>query len=365
MALQNRGLMVRRHPGDDGPLPQKTPLLLQMEDIPMPAAGPGEAVIKMERVGICGSDVHYWQHGYIGDFIVGESCLMGHESAGVVHEVGDGVTNVKVGDRVAIEPGVPCRRCFHCKTGHYNLCPDMAFCATPPIHGNCSTYYKHAADFLFKLPDHVTSEQAALLEPLSVGVHACGRAGVAMGSNVLIMGAGPIGLVCLLVAKASGAATVTIVDLIEQRLEMAKKLGADFCITSSTSETPEQLAARIEKTVGHQADQTTECTGAAPCVSTAIYGTRSGGTVVLVGLGRPKVEIPIVNASVREVDIRGIFRYCNAYPVALQLVASGKITAEQLDLFVTHRYKLADAATAFETTLNAVQTNSIKVMIEC
>lgn len=147
----------------------------------------------MDCVGICGSDVHYLVHGRIGDFIMKAPMIIGHEASGVVHKLGKNVKSLAVGDRVAIEPGVPCRICEFCKGGKYNLCPEMAFCATPPFDGNLRRFYAHAADFCFKLPDHVTMEEGALLEPLSVGVHACRRAEVSLGDNLLILGAGPIG----------------------------------------------------------------------------------------------------------------------------------------------------------------------------
>lgn len=168
----------------------------------------------MDSVGICGSDVHYLAHGRIGDFVLTKPMIIGHEAAGVVAKLGKKVTTLKVGDRVAIEPGVPYRYCDHCKQGRYNLCADMVFCATPPYDGNLTRYYKHAADFCFKLPDHVSMEEGALLEPLSVGVHACRRAGVGLGSKVLILGAGPIGLVTLLVRKSINMSPTYEIELI-------------------------------------------------------------------------------------------------------------------------------------------------------
>jgi len=154
---------------------------LEQQDVPEP--GPGQVLLRMDSVGICGSDVHYWTHGAIGDFIVKAPMVLGHEAAGIVSQVGEGVTNVKVGDKVAIEPGVPCRMCQYCKTGVYNLCVNMKFCATPPIHGNLCRYYVHAADFCYKLPDNMSMEEGALMEPLAVGVHACRRAGVSLGKK--------------------------------------------------------------------------------------------------------------------------------------------------------------------------------------
>ena len=201
---------------------------IRLENTEVPKPAPDQVLLQMDSVGICGSDVHYWTHGAIGDFIVRAPMVLGHEAAGVVTEVGSAVTHLKAGDRVAIEPGVPCRMCKLCKTGVYNLCPDMQFCATPPVHGNLCRYYVHAADFCYKLPDNLSLEEGALMEPLAVGVHACRRAGVCIGKRVLICGAGPIGLVNLLTAKAMGASEVVITDIADNRLEVAKSMGADY-----------------------------------------------------------------------------------------------------------------------------------------
>ncbi|KAL4227834.1 hypothetical protein ACF0H5_013271 [Mactra antiquata] len=331
---------------------------IRLEDSPVPEPGPGQVQLCMQHVGICGSDVHYWQHGAIGDFILKAPMVLGHEAAGVVSQVGAGVTSLKVGDRVAIEPGVPCRRCTDCKKGRYNLCPDMKFCATPPVHGNLARFYVHDADFCFKLPDHVSTEEGALLEPLSVGVHACKRAGVTLGSKVLICGAGPIGLVNLLTAKACGASQVCVTDLDDKRLEMAKAMGADLTV-KVTSKDPREMADIIEGCFGEKPSITIECSGAPASIRTAIYCTRSGGCVVLVGLGPSDVTLPIVDAAVREVDIRGIFRYVNCYPTALAMIASGKVDVRPL---ITHRFRLEDTMEAFETTRRG---DGIKVMICC
>lgn len=329
-----------------------------IEDCPIPEPKPGEVLLQMQDVGICGSDVHYWQHGRIGDFVVKAPMVLGHEASGVVSKVGEGVSNLKVGDRVAIEPGVPCRTCKNCKIGRYNLCPDMKFCATPPVHGNLAKFYTHAADFCFKLPDSVSTEEGAFLEPLSVGVHACRRAGVSLGSRVLVCGAGPIGLVNLMTAKANGASEVCITDIDEKRLEMAKAVGADYTVLVKSRD-GQEVARQIEEVMGQKPEITIECSGAPPSIQTAIYATESGGCVVLVGLGPADVTLPIVNASVREVDIRGIFRYVNCYPTALAMIASGKVNVKPL---ITHRFKLQDSVKAFETVAKG---EGIKVMIHC
>jgi len=333
---------------------------LKMEQRPIPKPGKNEVLIRIHSVGICGSDVHYWVNGCIGDFIVRGPMVLGHETSGVVAEVGSDVKNLKPGDRVAIEPGVPCRTCDYCKNGQYNLCPDIAFCATPPFDGTLARYFAHAADFCFKLPDHVSFEEGALLEPLSVAVQACRRANITLGDSVLICGAGPIGLVNLLTARAHGAAKICITDVDEHRLAVAKSLGADFTYQVSKKDV-RTLAEEVATLFGQKPDKTIECSGAEPSIQLAIYATKSGGTIVLVGLGPAEVRLPIVNAAVREVDIRGVFRYANCYQVALAMVASGRINVKPL---VTHRFKLEESLKAFETAKTGAD-HAIKVMIKC
>ncbi|XP_076012028.1 sorbitol dehydrogenase [Genypterus blacodes] len=332
---------------------------LRLENRPVPEPGPNDVLLQMHSVGICGSDVHFWQNGRIGDFVVKKPMILGHEAAGRVVKVGSEVKHLKVGDRVAIEPGVPREMDDFLKNGRYNLSPSIFFCATPPDDGNLCRYYKHSANFCYKLPDNVTFEEGALIEPLSVGIHACRRAGVALGSTVLICGAGPIGLVCLLVAKAMGASQVVITDLAAERLAMAKELGADFQVTVKREDTPQNLATTVEGMLGAQPHITIECTGAESSVHTAIYATRSGGVVVLVGMGPQMTTVPLVNATIKEVDIRGVFRYCNTWPMAIAMLASGKVNVKPL---VTHRFSLEQAVQAFETTH---QGAGIKVMLKC
>lgn len=334
---------------------------IRLEQREIPKIKEDEVLIRMESVGICGSDVHYWTHGAIGDFVVKAPMVLGHESAGVVVQVGDGVSNLAVGDRVAIEPGVSCRRCWQCKIGRYNLCPQMSFAATPPVHGTLTRFYAHPADFCFKLPGGVTLEEGALLEPLSVAVHACRRGGVTAGSEVLVCGAGPIGLVCLMTAKAMGAHRVLITDIDDARLSKAKELGAShtFNVRGKTSD---EIGAEVRGALeGQGASVTIECSGAEASVKAGLGATESGGVIVLVGLGAPVLTLPILDAAVREVDIRGIFRYANAYPTALALVASGKVNLKAL---ITHRFALEETVRAFSTAKTGAD-NAIKVIIQC
>ncbi|XP_026678337.1 sorbitol dehydrogenase-like isoform X2 [Diaphorina citri] len=235
---------------------------LRMEQKPIEDPDDHEVLLEMHCVGICGSDVHYLTHGQIGDFRLSDPMIVGHEASGIVSKVGAKVKHLKVGDRVAIEPGVPCRTCTYCKEGRYNLCRQIFFCATPPDHGNLSRYYRHAADFCHKLPDHVSLEEGALLEPLSVGVHACRRAGVTLGSKVLITGAGPIGLVTLLTARALGASRVVITDILEHKLKTAKEMGADATVLIDRNHSLEEISTHIiELLQGEQPDKTIDCSG--------------------------------------------------------------------------------------------------------
>lgn len=339
---------------------------LRLEEVEVPKPGKGQVRIAIKRVGICMSDVHYWTHGRIGDFVVDNPMVMGHESSGIVDEVGEDVDHLKVGDRVAIEPGVPCRRCSSCKLGRYNLCAKMRFCATPPVHGSLSKYFVHDADFCFKIPEHVGLDEAALLEPLAVAVHAVARGRVQNGDRVVICGAGPIGLVCLLVAKSAGASKVVLTDIDEKRLAIAKSMGADAAVNvmgldaKAAAKAAVSAFGEVYTETDKRANAVLECSGTESGARTGIYASANGGTVVLVGMGKPEFTLPMLEAEIREVDIRGVFRYVNAYPLAVQLLADNKVDLKPL---ITHRFPISKAVEAF----NAVRSgeNVIKVVIEC
>lgn len=205
-----------------------------MEDIgkmnlverPIPKPQKNEVLVKLEYVGICGSDLHYYEHGRIGDYIVKPPFVLGHEASGIIVEIGENVKNLKLGDRVALEPGKTCGNCEFCKKGLYNLCPDVVFFATPPVDGVFQEYVAHEAALCFKLPDNMTTLEGALIEPLAVGFHAAIQGDAHLGQTAVVMGAGCIGLVSILALKARGVNNIYVVDIIEKRLEKARELGA-------------------------------------------------------------------------------------------------------------------------------------------
>lgn len=329
---------------------------LRLEERPIPQPGPGEVLLRVASVGICGSDVHYWWRGRTARFVVESPLILGHESSATVVSCGQGVTSLKPGDRVAIEPGVPCRSCCFCKGGRYNVCPDVKFCATPPVDGTLTNYYVHPADFCFRLPDSVSDEEGAMLEPLAVAVYSCRRAEVGLGMAVLVLGAGPIGLVALLTARAMGAGHICITDINDSRLEFAKNLGADSSVNVSGL-SPREAANKILSLMPARPAALLECSGADSSYQMGLLAGAPRGVMVTVGRGNPEVTLPLALATAKEMDIRGIFRYANCYPTALAMVASGRVDVRPL---ITHRFMLTQVEEAFRT---AREGTAIKVMI--
>lgn len=308
---------------------------MRKQVVPMPSTPPGNILIQMKAVGICGSDIHYYTHGEIGPFVVKEPMHCGHESAGVVAHIPEGTqTSLQVGDAVALEPGVPCSTCAQCRAGLYNLCPDMKFFATPPVHGSLARYVSHPACWCFKLPPGMSAEEGALCEPLAVAVHACRRGGVTQGSRVLVTGAGPVGLLCAMTARAFGASHVTLTDVNVGRLAFAAQHGMAHATVHVAGLSPQEAAAKVKQAAGGPANVVIECCGFTQAVQTAIYSSAPGAAVVLVGMGSNEVALPLLEASVREVDLRPVFRYRNAYPAAVELIASGAVNVKPL---ITHR----------------------------
>ncbi|KAL1899345.1 Endo-1,4-beta-xylanase 2 [Ceratocystis pirilliformis] len=293
---------------------------------------PEEVLVSVDYTGICGSDVHYWVHGSIGHFVVRSPMILGHESSGTVVQVGPKVSSLKVGDRVALEPGFPCRYCNSCKGGKYNLCPDMVFAATPPYDGTLTGFWKAPADFCYKLPDNITQKEGALMEPLAVAVHITKQADIKPGQSVVVMGAGPVGLLCAAVSKAYGASKVVVVDIVQSKLELAKKLGATHTYLSQRISPEDNAAALVKQSeLGAGADVVIDASGAEPSIQAAQHVVRVGGTYVQGGMGKANITFPIVTLCIKEVTMKGSFRYGSGdYELAIELVRTGKVDVKSL-----------------------------------
>ncbi|MES2092336.1 MAG: NAD(P)-dependent alcohol dehydrogenase [Actinomycetota bacterium] len=308
------------------------PQEISFQSVNVPTLEPDQVLVRVSAVGVCGSDVHYYEHGRIGPYVVEKPLILGHELSGRIEQVGTEVDPGRLGRRVAIEPQRPCRVCDQCKAGRYNLCPRMEFFATPPIDGAFSELVAIQSDFAYDLPDSVSDEAGALLEPLSVGIAACRRAEVGPGSRVLVAGAGPIGVIVAQVARAFGASEVIVTDIDADRREFALLHGASRV-----------LDPRVEAVEGLQVDAFIDATGAASAVQSGIRAVRAAGRVILVGLGNDDLMLPVSYIQDREIWVSGVFRYVNTWPLAIELVASGRI---DLDVLVTARFGLAEAEQA-------------------
>lgn len=344
---------------------------ISFEDLPSPEIEqPNEVLVEVKKTGICGSDIHYYAHGKIGNFVLNKPMVLGHESSGVVAKVGSSVTSLKVGDRVAIEPGIPSRFSNEYKSGHYNLCPHMVFAATPNSEGpnppgTLCKYFKSPEDFLVKLPDHISLELGALVEPLSVGVHASKLASVKFGDRVTVFGAGPVGLLAAAVAKKFGAVQVMVVDIVDLKLETAKEIGvATHTFNSRTGGDYKALV----KAFGAEPNVVLECTGAEPCIQLGVNVLLAGGRYVQVGNAGSDVKFPITEFATKELTLFGSFRYSvGDYKTAVDILGAnykeGKEAAEiDFEKLITHRFKFSDAVKAYDLVRSG--GNCIKCIID-
>jgi L-iditol 2-dehydrogenase len=308
---------------------------IELEERPVPVPGPGQVLVEVSAVGVCGSDIHYFMEGRIGDFVVEAPLVLGHEAAGVVRGLGPGVHGLEVGQRVAMEPGIPCRHCRACRTGHYNLCPDVRFFATPPVDGAFARFVAHDEDFCYPLPDNLSDDAGALLEPLSVGVWAAWKARIAVGDRVVVTGAGPIGLLAAAVARSTGAREVIVSDVQEARLKLATQMGATSVAVAGGTELAE---------LADQADVLVECSGSPEALEAGLRALGPAARAVVVGMS-PETRVPVALSLVqrKEVELTGTFRYANTYPTAMALASSGAV---HLDDLVTGHYGLAQVAEA-------------------
>jgi L-iditol 2-dehydrogenase len=317
---------------------------VRIEDRPVPGLAPGQVLVEIAAIGICGSDVHYYEHGRIGEYVVRDPMIIGHESAGTVVDVGDGIDRNRVGELVALEPGVPCRTCTQCLQGRYNLCPRVIFFATPPVDGSISRYVTIDAAFAHPAPPGLTAEQAAMAEPVSVGIWAARKSALTGGDRVLITGAGPIGLLAGQVVRALGAETTVITDLSDFRLARARDLGLRTA----------QAGTQLEE----EFDVLLECSGAPAALTEGMRALAPAGRVALVGMGADTVTLDVALVQGRELSVTGVFRYANTYPLALQLISNGAINVTDV---ITHRFALEETERAL--TISRIDRNSLKAMV--
>ncbi len=316
---------------------------IEMRDIEVPKIKDNEVLVKIEYVGICGSDSQYLETGAIGDFVVEGDFILGHECAGEVVELGSEVTDLKLGDKVALEPGITCGECEFCKTGKYNLCPDVEFLATPPYHGCLVNYIAFPANMCFKLPDNMSTKEGALVEPLSVGIHSAEQGNVSLGDSVIILGAGCIGLVTLLACKAYGATDITVVDMMQKRLNFATELGASRVINASEADAVEVMN---EFTNGKGTDVVIETAGSSVTIKQTAHLVKNGGTIVLVGMAPEDIiDYNFAKIMAKEATITSVFRYRNIYQKAINAISEGLIDVSGI---VTHEFEFEDSAKAFD-----------------
>ena len=307
-------------------------VVIENRDIPI--LEDDEVLVQVEYVGICGSDLHYFESGRIGDFVVKPPFVLGHEAAGTVVETGKNVKHLKKGDRVCMEPGKTCGVCEFCKSGRYNLCKDVKFFATPPVDGVFQEYVAHEAGLCFLLPDQVSTLEGALIEPLAVGMHAANQGNAHLGQTAVVTGAGCIGLTTVLSLKAMGVSQIIVVDIIEKRLQKALEVGATAVINGKEENTVERM---MQLTEGRGFDLGIETAGTQITATQLIQGANKGATIVFVG-----------------------FRYRNIYPMAIEAVASGKIDIQKV---VTDYFELDDIQQALTTCVED-KSNIVKGIIK-
>jgi L-iditol 2-dehydrogenase len=316
-----------------------------VQDRPEPEPGPQDAVVRVEAVGVCGSDTAYYKVGRIGDYVVDGPIVLGHEVSGQVIAVGGEVRNVAVGDRVAIEPGTPCRNCRECMAGRYHLCPDLVFLATPPYDGALMEKMSIDARNLYPIPEEMTYEEGALLEPLSVGIWGCKRAGLQPGDDVLVTGAGPVGLLAGATARALGAGSVTITDLSPFRLDLARAMG----LRTERSDAPGE----------DDFDVLLECSGAPGVLGSAMRLLRPAGRAAMIGMSKEEaIGLPLSQLNPQELTLSLVNRYNHTWPIAIELVSSGRVDVKPL---VTHHFSLDEAEDAL--TLSSRVADSVKAVI--
>lgn len=332
---------------------------LSIRDLdPRERLGPTDVRIAIRTVGVCGSDVHYYTHGAIGPFVVREPMILGHEAAGVIEEVGSEVRDLKVGDRVCMEPGIPDPQSRASRLGLYNLDPAVRFWATPPVHGVLRPSVVHPAAFTFKLPDNVSFAAGAMVEPLAVGFQAISKARLTPGATAVVIGAGPIGMVTAIAALSAGCARVFVTDIVDEKLEVARKLGPAVTTVNTRAQDLKALIARETDNWG--VDVVFECSGAAAVAADTVHYACPGGAIVFVGMPLQPVPFDIVVAQTKELRLENVFRYAHVYPRIVALLGSKQISVDSL---ITDTYPFEESVAAFDYAVRP-KPSSVKIQIE-
>lgn len=307
---------------------------LEIKDIDKPIPSSKEVLIKVAYVGICGSDVHYYEHGRIGDFIVDSPLILGHECSGEIVQLGSEVTKYKIGDKVVIEPGYGCNTCDYCKKGQYNLCDKMIFMATPPIDGAFAEYITYKEDMLFSLPENMSLLEGALIEPLAIGIYAASKGKVQPNQKILIQGAGCIGLVSMMACIAYGTRDITVTDVLDIRLQKASELGAKKVVNIAK-----------ESLDDFDFDVIIDCVGLESTMKISIDNSKKGATIVLVGMGSDSdIKVNVNRAISKELQFQTIFRYKNIFEIAIKLVEEKQIDLKSI---VSNVFDFNDIKEAF------------------
>ncbi len=331
---------------------------IRIEDFPIEESlGDNDVRIEISHVGICGSDVHYYKHGKIGPFVVKEPMILGHEASGVVVETGKDVTHLKRGDRVCMEPGIPDPGSRASNLGMYNVDPAVRFWATPPIHGCLRDSVVHPAQYTYKVPDNVSLEEAAMVEPLAIGVYAATRAQVRPGDTALVLGAGTIGLTCVLSALAAGCSRVIVSDVLQPKLDLAESFGPVTGVNPKSENLDEVVR---EMTGGWGVDVIFEASGSDAVYPGLFNNVCPGGKVVLIGMPKDKAGIDIAAAQSKEAVMIPIFRYAHVYPKTIALLSSGKIKAAPM---ISKVFPFEKSLEAFELAAE-LRPENVKIQIQ-
>lgn len=331
---------------------------LALRDVDLPLeVGPRDVKIAVHTVGICGSDVHYYKHGRIGDFIVNSPMVLGHEASGTVVEVGSDVTHLKAGDRVCMEPGIPQTDSPATMRGLYNLDPAVRFWATPPIHGCLTPFVVHPAAFSYRLPDNVSFAEGAIVEPLSIGLQAATKAKMKPGDVAVVVGAGTIGMMTALAALAGGASRVILADPVQEKLDLMRSNPAVTMVNVGVASLAEAVR---ELTDGWGADVVFEASGSMKAFEGIFDLLCPNGCLVLVGMPPDKVPLDIVAIQAKEIRIESVFRYANIFPRALALISSGQVDVKP---FISRKFRFEDGVQAFEAAASG-NPSDVKIQIE-